>query len=175
MAAPAAEAPPPPARRAGGVIALPPVEPGSASSRGGRRAGPRAALAPGGMAAAAELQAKYQKLAQEYSKVPGARARPRCSASAAAAPLLLPVPSPSSRFLRAGCRPPLRGERSGAERAGARPGQPASPLLWSGRALSSPAWPGCLRLGAAAGAGAWSGLKRAFLCQLEAFGAQSLP
>lgn len=42
----------------------------------------------GGMAATAELQGKYQKLAQEYSKV--SRARPR---AAAAAPLQ-PLPAP---------------------------------------------------------------------------------
>lgn len=58
----------------------------------GRGPGPRPPRAGGAMAAAAELQGKYQKLAQEYSKVPGARARPRCSASGGRRPQ--PVPPP---------------------------------------------------------------------------------
>lgn len=59
----------------------------------GRGPGPRPPRAGGAMAAAAELQGKYQKLAQEYSKVSGARVRPRRSVSGRCLPSLQPLPA----------------------------------------------------------------------------------
>lgn len=78
----------------------------------------------GEMAAAAELQGKYQKLAQEYSKVSGARARPRCSASGGrrppdgAAPLQ-PFPARGLPAVTCLTAASLRGQRSA--RGAARP------------------------------------------------------